>query len=82
MLSCWTSVDWKSLIFDGERHDIEFTITGDDPRSLESALLADIGEAEFSLPGHFVADIIQRGSTIVRDDGALVVRLEALTIEN
>lgn len=57
--------DWVSATFAGVRHILIFT--GDDA-------LSGIEDADFPLPGHFVADIAAR-----RENGRVVV--EALTIE-
>ena len=34
LLSHWSSVDWQSLTFTGERHEACFTIVGEDAMSL------------------------------------------------
>ena len=59
------SEDWASATFSGARHVL--VLTGDDAP-------AGIGEVDFALPGHFVADIEAR-----HEAGRIVI--EALTIE-
>lgn len=73
------SVDWQSLTFTGERHEIELILTGPNARGAARSLLDRLGDAEFSIPGHIVADIA--GSLLNGDENASVsVAIEALTI--
>ena len=59
------SEPWASVTFTGARHVLTCTA---------GVALDGLGEAEFSLPGHFVADICAH-----ERDGRLTI--EALTIE-
>ena len=73
------SVDWQSLTFIGERHEIGLRLAGPDAATALAALRDGLVDAEWELGGHFVADIV-----IVADkslaDGSVAVDLEALTI--
>ncbi|RST31659.1 hypothetical protein HMF7854_13055 [Sphingomonas ginkgonis] len=82
LLSFWTSIDWRSLTFNGERHSIGLVATGPDAEQLSRRLLDGIEEAEFELPGHFLAEICRAGELERRADGAVLIQLEALTIES
>jgi hypothetical protein len=81
LLSAWVTIDWQSLTFNGERHRAGFVITGKDASALAARWTGGIGEAEFDLgPAGFVAEIALAGPPTVRDDGAIQVDIEALTI--
>ena len=74
-----SSVDWQSLTFTGEQHRLVMRITGGDAASIADALTDGLADAEFSIPGHIVADIA--ALSVVRDtDGSVSVRIEALTV--
>ena len=80
ILSNWTSIDWQSLTFIGERHEVEFRIIGSDPEQL-AALMADgLPEAEFAIPGQIVADIALSAPALRQANGSVLLSLEALTI--
>ena len=77
----WTSVDWQSLTFVGERHEIALRLTGADARLAAERLGAGLADAEFAIPGQIVADIAIVGSAKeMAADGSVIVNLEALTI--
>ena len=81
LLSDWTSVDWQSLTFSGERHHAGFAVTGADAASLAARWTEGLGDAEFAVgSAGFVAEIALSGPPVVRDDGAVQVEIEALTI--
>ena len=46
------------------------------------ALAEGLGEAEFSVPGHVVADIAVDGALLEQADGAINLTIEALTVED
>lgn len=73
------SVDWQSLTFTGERHELLLRLAGPDPGAALARLRQDLAVAEWALAGHIVADIV-----IVSEkklgDGAIEVALEALTL--
>ena len=73
------SVDWQSLTFIGERHEISLRLLGPGSRLAFAKLSDGLSEAEWQLIGHVVADMV-----IVRekssDDGSILVEIEALTL--
>jgi len=74
------STDWRSLTFDGERHQIAITITGPDSRDVTSRICSGLEDAEFNFHGMFVADIAVVGAPRRAADGATELVIEALTI--
>ncbi|HVF84081.1 MAG TPA: hypothetical protein VM913_07925 [Sphingomicrobium sp.] len=76
----WTSVDWQSLTFNGERHTASFVLTGRDADALAERWTDGLGDAEFDLPAGFVAEIGLVAQPSRREDGSVVVELEALTL--
>lgn len=73
------SVDWQSLTFTGERHELSLRLTGPDPEQALARLREGLVDAEWQLFGHVVADILIVGQD-VSDDGSILVDLEALTL--
>lgn len=80
LLTTVQSVDWQSLTFVGERHRIILRVTGADAQDVTGRITAGIGEAEFHVPGHIVADVVIVGKPLRDGDGSVSVELEALTI--
>ena len=80
LLSDWQSVEWESLTFVGERHDIQLRISGPDSGVVAGRLTEGLADADFSIPGEIVADIAAVGQPDTADDGSTIVRIEALTI--
>ena len=80
LLSRWTSVDWQSLTFIGERHEIELRVPGPDSALVAGRLIDDLEEAEFSIPRQIVADIAVTSGPAQNMDGSTSVSIEALTI--
>jgi hypothetical protein len=79
LLSAAESTDWQSLTFTGERHRMLLHLVGPDAEMACARLTAGLEDAEFSLPGHLVADIrAQRRSAA--DDCPVTIAIEALTI--
>ena len=74
------SVDWQSLTFTGERHQIGFRITGLDSAAIAAQMCAGLEDAEFSIPGLIVADITVLGKPQREPDGATALLIEALTV--
>ncbi len=75
------SVDWQSLTFIGERHEITLRIAGPEA-ALALALLRDgLAEAEWTLNGHLVAEILIVGEES-EPDGSILVEIEALTLSD
>lgn len=79
MIGRFRSVDWQSLTFTGERHEISLRLTGPDPALALGALRDGLAEVEWQLVGHVVADIVIVGERR-SGDGAIVVEIEALTL--
>ena len=80
LLTSWTSVDWQSLTFDGERHEAELRITGTDAHEVVARILQGLADAEFSIAGQIVADIAATAKRQDESDGSVTLSIEALTI--
>jgi hypothetical protein len=80
LLSDFRSVDWQSLTYVGERHEMELRIPGPEADQLAGRILAGLNEAEFSIPGQIVADIGPERPAKIHDDGSVSLFIEALTI--
>lgn len=78
LLSEVRSTDWQSLTFAGEQHRLVLHLVGPDAQSALLRLTEGLEDAEFSLPGHIVADI--RAESRPLDDRSITVAVEALTI--
>lgn len=75
-----SSRPWASALFDGRRHLVRLRIDGPDFAGRADAFTQDIGEAEWSLSGHFVADIsVDRHQP---DGDGVTLELSALTIQD
>jgi hypothetical protein len=75
------STDWQSLTFIGERHEIQLRIPGAGSGPIAERLCADLADAEFEIPGAIVVDIVVSGGPRRQTDGAVLIDIEALTIE-
>lgn len=73
------SVDWQSLTFTGERHEISLRLAGPDPAAALARLRFGLAEVEWRLHGHVVAEVVIVGEKRHRD-GSITVELEALTL--
>jgi hypothetical protein len=73
------STQWRSLLFDGARHRIELGLSGDRAEEALDVLEEVIGDADFFIAGHLVAEL--RVASVSRSGGDLLVTLDALTIE-
>ena len=80
LLSDIQSVDWRSLTFNGERHQIELRVTAPDSRLIVDRMCAGLEEADFSIPGVIVADIGIAGEIRSSFDRSTTVTIEALTV--
>ena len=80
LLTDFQSTEWQSLTFVGERHQFLFRIAGPNSDEAVRNLVAGLEDAEFSIPGHIVADIAVTSQSEVNQDGSVSVGLEALTI--
>jgi hypothetical protein len=74
------SVDWRSLTFDGERHEIAMRFTGPDAARDADRMLDRIDDHEFAINGAIVADVTVLGRCLGLTDGSVSVAIEALTI--
>ena len=74
------SVDWRSLTFTGERHQIHLRVPGPRSREVVERMCLGLEDAEFCIPGHFVADIAVLGMPTRTLDGSTTLSIEALTI--
>lgn len=74
------SVDWQSLTFIGERHEVSLRLPPPEAKVALAALIEGLEDAEFDLPGNLVVDIAMVGSPRTEADGSVLVDLEALTI--
>lgn len=73
------SVDWQSLTFTGERHEITLRLAGPDPAAAARRLRGGLADAEWHLHGHIVADILIVAEQAAAD-GSVEIALEALTL--
>ena len=80
LLTDWRSIDWQSLTFVGERHEIRLRIIGPESPVAAHRLCDGLAEAEFSISGQIVADIAVLGAPAQQADGSTSVSIEALTV--
>ena len=80
LLTEFRSIDWQSLTFIGERHEMELRIPGPGADQLASRLTDGLADAEFSIPGQIVADIGLERPPSRNRDGSVTLHIEALTI--
>jgi len=80
-ISKFRSVDWQSLTFTGERHEIGLRLPGPDAQDALARLRDGLAEAEWDLNGHVVADILIVAAQS-SSDGSIEVDLEALTLSD
>lgn len=76
------SVDWCSVTFAGQRHQLGFRVTGPDPAALATSWMGGIEEADLPLGRGFVGDIALAGPVASQPDGSVLVDVEALTLED
>lgn len=70
---------WASITFSGERHRICLRLSGASAAAAADGFLDGLGEREFDLRGHILADIALVADE--RDPDAVRLTLEALTVE-
>ena len=80
LLTDFQSTEWQSLTFLGERLQFRFRIARPAADEIVRNLTYGLQQAEFSIPGHIVADIALVGEPEPNGDGSISVELEALTI--
>lgn len=80
LLTEFRSIDWQSLTFIGERHQMLLRVPGPDADDLVARLIVGLADAEFSISGQIVADIGLEQPPTRNSDGSITVMVEALTI--
>jgi len=80
LLSDVSSVDWRSLTFTGERHQIELRVAGPHSSAVVERMCHGLEDAEFSIPGVIVADIGPADCPAPSPDGSTTITIEALTV--
>lgn len=80
LLTEFKSVDWQSLTFVGERHEIELRIPSPGAGGIADLIVAQLSEREFDIAGHIVADIQLARPPREARDGSISLEIEALTI--
>jgi hypothetical protein len=80
LLTDFLSIDWQSLTFIGERHEMELRVPGPDADSVAELLTVGLADAEFLIPGQIVADIGLERPPVRHGDGSVSLFIEALTI--
>lgn len=80
LLSDFRSIDWNSLTFAGERHQISLRIPGPGAAPVAALLVEGLADADFAIPGQIVADIALARPLAGQPDGAIMIEIEALTV--
>lgn len=80
LLSQFRSIDWQSLTFAGERHEMELRIPPPDAIAVANRITEGLADAEFSVSGQIVADIGLERALSHNRDGSITLHLEALTV--
>ena len=80
LLTEFRSIDWQSLTFIGERHEMELRIPPPDATLLVARLCDGLSDAEFSIPRQIVAEIALGRPPVHNADGSVSLYIEALTI--
>ena len=80
LLTEFRSIDWQSLTFIGERHEMQLRVPPPDAMSLASRLCEGLSDAEFAIPGQIVADIGLERPPSHNRDGSVTLHMEALTV--
>jgi hypothetical protein len=80
LLTEFRSIDWQSLTFIGERHEMELRIPAPDAELLCARITAGLDDAEFAIPGQIVADIGLARPPQENPDRSISLFIEALTI--
>ncbi len=80
LLTDLLSVDWQSLTFVGERHQISLRILGSSSDSVAQCFTRGLENADFAIPGQIVADIAVVSGPVRAGDGSTQLSIEALTI--
>ncbi|MBV9527782.1 hypothetical protein [Sphingomonas sp.] len=75
-------MEWQSLTFLGERHELALRIAGPGAEDIAGVIARGIADTEFAISGHIVADISCADDRRAASDGSVMLRIEALTIED
>jgi hypothetical protein len=76
------TIEWQSLTFTGERHEISLRVPGPGSSQIVERMCAGLEDAEFSISGVVVADIGVAGEPSHGLDGSISLVVEALTVSN
>lgn len=71
---------WYSLLFEGARHHIALRLEGGQVEEAITLLSNNVGEPDFSIPGHLLADI--QVAAVNRGADHALVEIDALTIRH
>ena len=80
VLSNFQSIDWQSLTFIGERHELSLRILGPDAMQSARRMTDNLADTEFSIAGQLVADIALLDEPKQDADGSVLLHIEALTL--
>ena len=80
LLTDFRSIDWQSLTFIGERHEMELRIIGTDAKDVAARIADGLQDADLPVPGQFLADIGLQNSPSPNRDGSVTLHIEALTV--
>jgi hypothetical protein len=80
LLTNLRSVDWQSLTFAGERHEIFLRVAGPHSHAVAQRLTHGLEDADFVIPGQIVADIAVVSGPERAADGSAEMSIEALTV--
>jgi hypothetical protein len=80
LLTNLRSVDWQSLTFVGERHEISLRIAAPHSEAVVERMTHRLEDADFVIPGQIVADIAVASGPERTADGSTQLTIEALTI--
>jgi len=81
LLSEIQSVDWQSLTFVGERHELRFRVAGPDAQFIYDRITEKLDDAEFAIPRQIVADVLVYGQPKREEDGSISFTIEGLTVQ-
>jgi hypothetical protein len=82
LLTDLQTIDWRSLTFNGERHQFQLRIPGPGSPEIAARMCSGLGDVEFNIPGVIVADIGLLGEPAAWSDGATCLTVEALTVSD
>ncbi len=77
-----TSIEWSSITFAGERHQITMLITDAEAARLFVDWVDDDSKVDINLPGCSLADLVVVEEDQIEPVGHIYVTLEALTVNS